>query len=55
MSAGVGLFGTFSGLLASWFIGAEEESSDGDLVALREEIAALRELIERDLSTKASG
>jgi voltage-gated potassium channel len=48
MSAGVGLFGVFSGLLASWFVGSEvEESSEKELAAIRLEIVALRESIER--------
>ena len=45
MCAGVGLFGTLSGFLAAWFLGDRRE--DGDLAALRKEIAALRELIEQ--------
>ena len=44
MCAGVGLFGTLSGFLAAWFLGDRAEKSD--LAALREEIAALREMIE---------
>ncbi len=56
MGAGVALFGTFSAYLAAWFIGPEvEESSEKELAALRLEIAALRELIERDLARKATG
>lgn len=42
MSAGVGLFGTFSGFLASWFIGAEDDAYDADLAALTAEVRALR-------------
>jgi len=45
MSAGVGLFGIFSGFVASWFIGGDNDRSDGELVALREEIARLREAL----------
>lgn len=49
MSAGVALFGTFSAYLAKWFIGPEvEESSEKELAALRIEIVALRDLIERN-------
>lgn len=47
MCAGVGLFGTLSGFLAAWFLGDERKETDNDLVALRKEIAALRELIEQ--------
>ncbi len=46
MSAGVALFGTFSAYLAKWFIGPEvDESSEKELAAIREEIAALRDAI----------
>lgn len=42
MFAGVGLFGTFSGFLASWFIGGDESKSE--VAALREDV---RELVAR--------
>jgi voltage-gated potassium channel len=42
MFAGVGLFGTFSGFLASWFIGSDESKSE--VAALRDEV---RDLISR--------
>lgn len=45
MSAGIGLFGTFSGFLAAWFIGSgasEESVVSAELGALRRDIAALR-------------
>ena len=41
MSAGVGLFGTFSGFLASWFSGEEEDATMKELMALRAEIASV--------------
>lgn len=49
MCAGVGLFGTFSGFLAAWFIGPQAPE-DGPTVAaevraLREEVGLLREAI----------
>ena len=54
MTAGVGLFGTFSGFVAAWFLGAEaaaESSAVGNVNAeiggLRTEIAALRKMLER--------
>jgi len=47
MAAGVGLFGTFSGFLAAWFLGSAAEDQGGDLAALRAEVAALREAVER--------
>jgi voltage-gated potassium channel len=57
MSAGVGLFGVFSGFLAAWFLGSDESAPDKpdpatEIVALRAEIAALREMVGRlDLGT----
>jgi voltage-gated potassium channel len=46
MCAGVGLFGTFSGYLAAWFMGPQATSDEPDvkaeLVALRQELAAIR-------------
>jgi voltage-gated potassium channel len=44
MSAGVGLFGTFSGFLAAWFLN-EKSEEDPALENLRAEIASLPELI----------
>lgn len=46
MSAGVGLFGTFSGFLASWFIGEEEDSTGIELIAVKEELARMRAALE---------
>jgi len=43
MCTGVGLFGTLSGFLAAWFLGGERtDQREGDVDALRKEIAALR-------------
>jgi voltage-gated potassium channel len=42
MSGGVGLFGTFTGLLASWFSGEGEESANAELVAVKNELAMIR-------------
>jgi len=44
MCGGVGLFGVFSGILASWFVGAKDIDVDigSELRSLREEVAALR-------------
>jgi voltage-gated potassium channel len=48
MCSGVGLFGTFSGFLAAWFIGPtqslESKISD-ELRVLQEEVAKLREVV----------
>jgi voltage-gated potassium channel len=44
MCAGVGLFGTFSGFLAAWFLETPEVTSVDDQIAgLRKEIQALRD------------
>ena len=51
MCAGVGLFGTFSGFLAAWFIGSQADpdqtAGSPDLVAIQQELANLREAIAR--------
>jgi voltage-gated potassium channel len=46
MCAGVGLFGMFSGFLASWFVAPDTRQEQHDLEALRQEIRDLRTLIE---------
>jgi len=46
MCAGVGLFGTFSGYLAAWFLQPEERHVESEISLLRGEIAALRQAIE---------
>ncbi len=43
MVAGVGLFGAFSGLVASWLLRPAERQQDTELVQLRDEVRALRE------------
>lgn len=50
MTAGVGLFSAFSAALAAWFLVPEDEATDAELTELRNEIAALRELIEKRLT-----
>ncbi len=47
MTAGVGLFGTFAGFVASWFMTPQGRESRGELESLRREVAALRQAIER--------
>lgn len=44
---GVGLFGTFSGFLAAWFLAPIEEAEESELEKLRKEIAALRHSFDR--------
>ena len=52
MTAGVGLFGTFSGFVAHWFLSPGEEKQDDEVKLLRRDIAELRELIERNASLR---
>jgi voltage-gated potassium channel len=47
MIAGVGLFGTFSAALAAWFLIPEGHATHSEIAGLREEIASLREAVER--------
>ncbi len=47
MCAGVGLFGTLSGLLAAWFLGEHREETQSEL--------ALRQLVEERLGSGATG
>jgi voltage-gated potassium channel len=47
MCAGVGLFSTFSGLLAAWFLAPGMPGDESDTAALHREVKALREVIER--------
>lgn len=46
MCSGVGLFGTFSGLLAARLIAPDASSAESEIAALRAEIASLRQAIE---------
>lgn len=52
MITGVGLFGTFSGYVASWFIAPGEKRQESEVSELRTEIAALRVLLERQASAR---
>jgi voltage-gated potassium channel len=47
MIAGVGLFGTFSGFVASWFLKSGESQGTSEVKQLTEEITKLRELMEK--------
>jgi voltage-gated potassium channel len=46
MVAGVGLFGTFSGFIASWFLAPKAAQNRSEIERLREEVVALRQAIE---------
>jgi voltage-gated potassium channel len=48
MICGIGLFGTFTGLLATWFAGRQEPAVD-HAAELRREVAELRAMLERRL------
>jgi voltage-gated potassium channel len=47
MTAGVGLFGTLSGLVAAWFVSPAAQRQEEDTESLRREIRALREELEQ--------
>lgn len=46
MICGVGLFGTLSGFVASWFLKPQEEAQDSDLAVLIREVRELRARID---------
>lgn len=54
MCAGVGVFGTFSGLLAAWFVTPSMASEASDVDALRHEVRRLSEAVDR-LTDRAAG
>lgn len=54
MTAGIGLFGTFSGFVASWFLRPGEDQQDDEMRKVRAELAAIRELVERRDGTEPS-
>ena len=47
MVAGVGVFGTFSGLVASWFLSPGSREARGELHDVQEELRAIRGMIEK--------
>ncbi|WP_288424712.1 ion transporter [uncultured Spirosoma sp.] len=47
MVAGVGLFGTFTGFVANFFVGEEQQQNEDDLQLLIQEVRQLREKIEQ--------
>jgi voltage-gated potassium channel len=54
MVAGVGLFGTFSGYVASWFLAPRDRRQVSEVSELRAEIAALRAVIERQAESRGT-
>lgn len=47
ITAGVGLFGTFSGLAAAWFLSPSSAKTEGEFEMLRKELAEVRAMLER--------
>jgi voltage-gated potassium channel len=47
MAAGVGVFGTFSGLVASWFLSPAAEETDSDIEELKSMVADLQRRLPR--------
>jgi voltage-gated potassium channel len=47
MTAGVGLFGMFSGFVASWFLAPTARQQESEVAALRRDLAEMRVLLER--------
>jgi voltage-gated potassium channel len=54
MCAGVGIFGMFSGFLASWFVAPDTKQERTDVDALRQEIRDLRAAVEAATATSTS-
>jgi voltage-gated potassium channel len=46
MTAGVGLFGTFSGFVAAWFLEPGRAKEESEIEAVRKELSALRRAIQ---------
>lgn len=51
MTAGVGLFGTFSGFIASWFLTPGQKEEESELSAMRAELAEIKALLQAQRST----
>ena len=45
MVAGIGLFGTFSGFVASWFIGPQEKHKENELQRIQQELEEIKSLL----------
>ena len=45
MVAGVGMFGTFSGFVAAWFLAPDREKHESDLSEIKKEIGELKKLL----------
>lgn len=47
MISGVGLFGTFTGFIASWFLEVGQSETDAGIEALRQEVRELKRMVEQ--------
>jgi voltage-gated potassium channel len=47
MTAGVGLFGTFSGFVTSWFLAPTARQQESEMAALRRDLAQIRTMVEQ--------
>ena len=47
MIAGVGMFGTFSGFVAAWFLAPDREEQENEVKELRHELVRVRNLMQR--------
>ena len=53
MCVGVGLFGTFSGFFATWFLSSDPSESDRELAQIKSELAEIRKLLDQRLMVHA--
>jgi voltage-gated potassium channel len=53
MIAGVGLFGTLSGFVASWFMGASRAKEETEIDVIKKDLAEIRRLLENTRRTSA--
>ncbi len=53
MFAGVGMFGSLSGLMAAWFLSDEEAEQESELKALRREVSEIHHMLEAMTAEKA--
>jgi hypothetical protein len=47
MCVGVGLFGTFAGFFAAWFLSGDASQSEKELLQIRTELVEIRKLLEQ--------
>lgn len=52
MTGGVGLFGTFTGFVASWFLAPGEKQRESEIDGLRRDIAELRDALRQRLADR---